>query len=206
MDEVVGPNAQANRPSIERGRGGGSVEALELVWGEPLPPRLRDLDVDLVLGADVVFDEELFEILAQTLQSLLPTARSATAVTADAGKCSAARAEQGRKGKCAPEASGNPGGALGGGRRRRNRGGGNAQSRGRSRPEALFSYRVRERCARHGCDTAAFFALLREKSYTVEELELAGQAAEMSARGGQVTAKKRQEIKVVRVRGADVDS
>ena len=53
-----------------RGPGECAVEVEELTWGEPFPAAARDGHWDLVLGSDLVYDEDWFPSLARTLDAL----------------------------------------------------------------------------------------------------------------------------------------
>lgn len=61
-----------NRSSV--GMGGGSLKAEVLRWGvEEDAARFRQQGFDIILGADIVYFETLFQPLLQTLQWLLPS-------------------------------------------------------------------------------------------------------------------------------------
>ena len=53
-----------------RGAGECAVEVAELTWGEPFPAAVRDGHWDLVLGSDLVYDEDCLTALAKTLEGL----------------------------------------------------------------------------------------------------------------------------------------
>eukprot|EP00041_Stephanoeca_diplocostata_P007795 m.112707 g.112707 ORF g.112707 m.112707 type:complete len:255 (+) comp17035_c0_seq2:170-934(+) len=159
--EVTAPNADANRLAL-KGKGpagGGSLAIAELWWGEEFPPGVP-VAPDMILGADIVFDEEHFPALIATVKQLLPpTARDTDPETSTAGS------EPHAGGK---NAASTPSGKKTGGRQRRHR----QQQHTAFQKCALFSYRARTRCARHGCDTALFFDMLKAEGYSVTDVEI----------------------------------
>ena len=151
-----------------------------MVWGEPIPAVAAT--PKLVLCADIVFDELHFENLSDTICTLLPLDGLESS---DSGSGS----------------NSNSGTKMGKGK-----GGGGAKGKGKRKgkappepPHALFSYRVRERCARHGCDTEAFFEMLQTKGFVVEDVPLDGDAAKMAFIAAQVTPKARQDVRIRKV-------
>lgn len=168
---VCAPNIEANRRTIDARRLGGSAAVTELRWGvDPVLPEFpRWKQPDLVICADIVYDESLFEPLAHTLAALLPPPPTAVTETLPKRK----HAHKLKKG--AP-----------------------ADRRSRS-PHALFAYRERTLCARHGCDTDAFWELLRSRGFAVELVELFGNAAILAARAQRVTIKASQRVAICRV-------
>jgi hypothetical protein len=186
LNEICAPNAEANQRGVKaasKGGGGGSVTVAELMWGEDVGPDVSasGMAVDVVLGADVVFDEEHFPLLLHTLKQLLPLPAGGLAQPpldavngAQPPPADAKRKKGKKKSKTA---------------------------RQECVPFALFAYRERKRCARHGCDTAAFFELLATEGYVVSDVDLArgSQAGAIAEEAAQVAPKTKQLIRLKRV-------
>eukprot|EP00039_Didymoeca_costata_P006021 m.86877 g.86877 ORF g.86877 m.86877 type:complete len:441 (-) comp13075_c0_seq8:86-1408(-) len=185
VDEICAPNAEANRTLVERSKKGGSIQFAELAWEDiksgkekdnwGLPPLVLDC-VDnntMILGADIVFDELHFGILGETVSALLDASIANGGGIKDKGhgKTQDKKKKKGLK----------------------------SINTDKVFPCAIFSYRVRERCARHGCDSHLFFEHLESLGMAVEELVLTGIAAEFQKASEKITPKASQKIRVMRV-------
>eukprot|EP00035_Acanthoeca_spectabilis_P013969 m.263882 g.263882 ORF g.263882 m.263882 type:complete len:426 (-) comp16016_c1_seq3:837-2114(-) len=180
LSEICVPNAAANQRAVKASGSGGGLNVAELVWGEDVGQDIGG-PVDVVLGADVVFDEEHFPLLLRTLQQLLPPCPrdSNTPCCGDGKALSSAGSKASKKGTKPKEPT------------------------GPFVPFALFSYRERKRCARHGCDTLAFFELLETAGYSVSDVELppGSQSALYAQVTAEVAPKTIQPIRLKRVIG-----
>ena len=129
----------------EGGRGG--LRSAELSWGAETAALEEQLArrVDLILGSDIVFDEELFGPLVETLLSLSHPPSSDPPPPPESSSKRASVQSPRRP----PRVDGGPASGDGGG------GGGGGGT------EVLLTMRRRDRCARHGCDMQLFFEALR---------------------------------------------
>ena len=129
-------NSNLGRSKLDRPP---SLNCAELRWGHTTAKgEKRGEKVDLILGSDIVFDEELFEPLVETLVSLShPATQSTLALPLppkDQTKLSRAPTPPTR-----PSFS---------------------NSSDENGTEVLLTMRKRDRCARHGCDLSLFFNAL----------------------------------------------
>ena len=186
LRDTCTPNCDANLLAVQATKLGGSLQAQELQWGTTAADEFSGLAPTLVLCADVIYNEEHFGVLADTVCMLLPEGTAA--------------AQQQQQHAGGGKGGGQP--SKPGGKKSKGKPGGGKKGKGKVpglAPHALFAHRVRAKCARHGCDSDSFFDLLRTRGFTAETVELDADTAALAQRAAAVTTKSPQAIIVTKV-------